>query len=464
MKMWSGRFTKKSDRLTEEFNASIGVDSRMYRQDIAGSIAHATMLAQQGIISAQEGELIIKGLQEVLEDIEAGKLQFTIEAEDVHMNVETFLTSKIGDVGKKLHTARSRNDQVALDLRLYLRDEIEEIRKLLLHLIFTLTELASQHTETIMPGYTHLQRAQPVTLAHHLLAYVEMLRRDVERLDDCSKRVDVMPLGSGALAGTGFSLDREMVARQLDFSQITRNSLDGVSDRDYAIEFASFASILMMHLSRLAEELILWSSSEFSFVELDDAFSTGSSIMPQKKNPDLAELVRGKTGRVYGDLITLLTIMKSLPLAYNKDMQEDKEPLFDAADTVKNSLMILAPMLQTAKFNTQCMAQAAQGGFTNATDLADYLAAKGLPFRDAHEVVGKAVLHCIEKGISLADVDLTTYQTLSPLIEDDIYDFIDVARCVARRRVPGGPAPEMVSQAISEAQEWLRRMGYDACK
>jgi argininosuccinate lyase len=464
MKMWSGRFTKKSDRLTEEFNASIGVDSRMYRQDIAGSIAHATMLAQQGIISPQEGEQIIKGLQEVLEDIEAGKLEFTIEAEDVHMNVETFLTRKIGDVGKKLHTARSRNDQVALDVRLYLRDEIKEIRKLLLHMIFTLTELASQHTETIMPGYTHLQRAQPITLAHHLLAYVEMLRRDTERLDDCLKRVDVMPLGSGALAGTGFPLDRELVARQLGFSQITRNSLDGVSDRDYAIEFTSFASILMMHLSRLSEELILWSSSEFGFVELDDAFATGSSIMPQKKNPDLAELVRGKTGRVYGDLVTLLTIMKSLPLAYNKDMQEDKEPLFDAADTVKASLMVFAPMLKTARFNTQRMAQAAQGGFTNATDLADYLAAKGLPFRDAHEVVGKAVLYCLEKGISLQDVDLALYQTFSPLIEDDIYEFIDVTSCVARRRVPGGPAPEMVSKAIGEVREWLRRMGYDADK
>ncbi|NMB01134.1 MAG: argininosuccinate lyase [Firmicutes bacterium] len=462
MKMWSGRFTKKSDRLTEEFNASIGIDSRMYRQDIAGSIAHATMLAQQGIITPQEGEQIIKGLQEVLEDIEAGRLEFTIEAEDVHMNVETFLTNKIGDVGKKLHTARSRNDQVALDVRLYLRDEIGEIRKLLLEMIAVLTDLAAQHIDTIMPGYTHLQRAQPITLAHHLLAYVEMLRRDTERLDDCSKRVDVMPLGSGALAGTGFPLDREMVARQLGFSRITRNSLDGVSDRDYTIEFASFASILMMHLSRLAEELILWSSSEFSFVELDDAFSTGSSIMPQKKNPDLAELVRGKTGRVYGDLITLLTIMKSLPLAYNKDMQEDKEPLFDAVDTVKNSLMVFAPMLDTARFNPQHMAQAAQGGFTNATDLADYLAAKGMPFRDAHEVVGKAVLYCLEKGISLQDIDLAAYQNFSPLIEHDIYQFIDVARCVARRRIPGGPAPEMVSKAISEVEEWLRRMGYDA--
>lgn len=464
MKMWSGRFTKKSDRLTEEFNASIGVDSRMYRQDIAGSIAHATMLAQQGIISPQEGEQIIKGLQEVLEDIEAGKLEFTIEAEDVHMNVETFLTRKIGDVGKKLHTARSRNDQVALDVRLYLRDEIGQIRQLLLEVVQVLTDLAAQHTDTIMPGYTHLQRAQPITLAHHLLAYVEMLRRDTERLDDCLKRVDVMPLGSGALAGTGFPLDRELVARQLGFSQITRNSLDGVSDRDYAIEFTSFASILMMHLSRLSEELILWSSSEFGFVELDDAFATGSSIMPQKKNPDLAELVRGKTGRVYGDLVTLLTIMKSLPLAYNKDMQEDKEPLFDAADTVKASLMVFAPMLKTARFNTQRMAQAAQGGFTNATDLADYLAAKGLPFRDAHEVVGKAVLYCLEKGISLQDVDLALYQTFSPLIEDDIYEFVDVTSCVARRRVPGGPAPEMVSQAIGEAREWLRRMGYDADK
>lgn len=464
MKLWSGRFTKASDRLTEEFNASIGVDSRMYRQDIAGSIAHATMLGQQGIISSEEQQLIVAGLKEVLEDIEAGRLEFTVEAEDVHMNVETFLTQKIGEVGKKLHTARSRNDQVALDVRLYLRDEIAGIRQLLLALAETLVDLAADHTRTIMPGYTHMQKAQPVTLAHHLLAYVEMLRRDTDRLDDCCKRVNIMPLGSGALAGTGFPLDRASVSRQLDFADITRNSLDGVSDRDFAIEFTSFASILMMHLSRFAEEIILWSTEEFSFIELDDAFSTGSSIMPQKKNPDLAELVRGKTGRVYGDLITLLTLMKSLPLAYNKDMQEDKEALFDAIDTVKQSLLVFAPMLQTARFNTAHMAQAAQGGFTNATDLADYLAAKGLPFRDAHAVVGNAVLWCIERGISLEEVELAAYKSFSPLIEEDIYAFISVENCVARRRVPGGPAPEMTEAAISEARTWLRRMQHDTAE
>lgn len=464
MKLWSGRFTKASDRLTEEFNASIGVDSRMYRQDIAGSIAHATMLGQQGIISSEEQQLIVAGLQEVLEDIEAGRLEFTVEAEDVHMNVETFLTQKIGEVGKKLHTARSRNDQVALDVRLYLRDEIAGIRQLLLALAETLTDLAADHTRTIMPGYTHMQKAQPVTLAHHLLAYVEMLRRDTDRLDDCRKRVNIMPLGSGALAGTGFPLDRAAVARQLDFADITRNSLDGVSDRDFAIEFTSFASILMMHLSRFAEEITLWSTEEFSFIELDDAFSTGSSIMPQKKNPDLAELVRGKTGRVYGDLITLLTLMKSLPLAYNKDMQEDKEALFDAIDTVKQSLLVFAPMLQTARFKTAHMAQAAQGGFTNATDLADYLAAKGLPFRDAHAVVGNAVLWCIERGISLEEVDLAAYKTFSPLIEEDIYAFISVENCVARRKVSGGPAPEMTEAAIGEARTWLRRMQNDTAE
>lgn len=458
MKLWSGRFTKASDRLTEEFNASIAVDSRMYRQDIRGSIAHAAMLAQQGIISIEDRNLIVSGLQEILEDLEAGRLEFTVEAEDVHMNVETFLIQRIGEVGKKLHTARSRNDQVALDVRLYLRDEIGEIRALLVNLVRSMVDLASEHTHTIMPGYTHLQKAQPITLAHHLLAYVEMLRRDTERLEDCCKRVNILPLGSGALAGTGFPLDREMVAVQLGFDGITRNSLDGVSDRDFAIEFAGFASILMMHLSRLAEEIILWSTEEFSFLELDDAFSTGSSIMPQKKNPDLAELVRGKTGRVYGDLVTLLTLMKSLPLAYNKDMQEDKEALFDAVDTVKKSLLVFAPMLQTARFKTGQMEQAARGGFTNATDLADYLAAKGLPFRDAHAVVGRAVLYCIQHGISLEEVPLSTYQSFSPLIGEDIYAFIDVAECVARRRVPGGPAPEAVEKAIQEAQQWLRRM------
>lgn len=456
MKLWGGRFASASSKLTEDFNASIGFDQRMYRQDITGSIAHARMLGGQGIISSEEAELIIKGLQEILAELEDGKLEFTIEAEDVHMNIETFLTAKIGEVGKKLHTGRSRNDQVALDLRLYLRDEISEIRTLLLTVEEVLLDLAVKNIETLMPGYTHLQKAQPITLAHHLLAWFEMLRRDLGRLEDCAKRMDYMPLGSGALAGTGFNLDRDAVKEELCFANLTRNSLDGVSDRDYAIEFMSFASIMMMHLSRFAEELILWSTEEFSFVELSDAFTTGSSIMPQKKNPDLAELIRGKTGRVYGDLLALLTVMKSLPLAYNKDMQEDKEALFDAVDTVKKCLLVLAPMLETANFKTDKMAEAAKGGFTNATDLADYLVGKGLPFRDAHAVVGRAVLHCIREGCRLEDLSLTAYKEFSPHIEADIYDFIDAAACVARRQVPGGPAPSAVKQALAEAQEWLR--------
>ncbi|MEN6324597.1 MAG: argininosuccinate lyase [Syntrophomonas sp.] len=458
MKLWSGRFTRESDQLTEDFNASIAFDSRMYRQDIAGSIAHASMLAKQGIIREDEKDLIIKGLQEIKAELESGQLEFTVEAEDVHMNIETFLTQKIGEVGKKLHTARSRNDQVALDVRLYLRDEIDEIRVLLIKLQETLLSLVAEHLETIMPGYTHLQKAQPINLAHHLLAYFEMLRRDLERLDDCRKRLNYMPLGSGALAGTGFNLDRDFVREQLGFAHITRNSLDGVSDRDFAIEFCSFASILMMHLSRFSEELILWSTEEFSFVEMDDAFSTGSSIMPQKKNPDLAELVRGKTGRVYGDLLTLLTLMKSLPLAYNKDMQEDKEALFDALDTVKKCLVVFAPMLQTARFKKEKMAAAARGGFTNATDLADYLVNQGLAFRDAHEVVGRAVLYCIENKKMLEELTLEKFQEFSPLVENDVFVYLDVPQCVARRRLPGGPAPETIAEALQEARDILRRM------
>jgi len=458
LKLWGGRFSSASSKLTEDFNASIGFDQRMYRQDIAGSMAHARMLGQQGIISPEEAKLIIQGLQEILSELEAGTLEFTIEAEDVHMNIETFLTARIGEVGKKLHTGRSRNDQVALDLRLYLRDEIKEVRALLLEVEAVLLDLARKNIDTLMPGYTHLQKAQPITLAHHLLAYFEMLRRDLGRLEDCGRRMDYMPLGSGALAGTGFNLDRDAVKEELGFARLTRNSLDGVSDRDYAIEFMSFAGIMMMHLSRLAEELILWSTEEFSFVELSDAFTTGSSIMPQKKNPDLAELIRGKTGRVYGDLLALLTTMKSLPLAYNKDMQEDKEALFDAVDTVKKCLLVLAPMLETANFKAQEMAEAARGGFTNATDLADYLAGKGLPFRDAHAVVGRAVLHCIKQGCRLEDLSLEAYKEFSPQIEADIYDFIDAAACVARRQVPGGPAPTAVKQALAEAEQWLRGM------
>lgn len=457
MKLWGGRFTKQENQLTEDFNASISFDSRMYRQDIQGSMAHASMLARQGIITQAEAEQIIAGLKEIKQELEEGKLQFTVEAEDVHMNIETFLTQKIGEVGKKLHTARSRNDQVALDVRLYLRDEITEVRRLLLGLEQTLATLASEHLHTVMPGYTHMQKAQPITLAHHLLAYFEMFRRDVGRLDDCAARLDFMPLGSGALAATGFNLDREYVAQQLGFSSITRNSLDGVSDRDFAVEFCSFASITMMHMSRFAEEIILWSSGEFSFIELDDAFSTGSSIMPQKKNPDLAELIRGKTGRVYGDLMTLLTLMKSLPLAYNKDMQEDKEALFDAIDTVKKCLMVLAPMLQTARFRNDKMAQGASGGFTNATDLADYLVGKGMAFRNAHEVVGKAVLYCLQQDKALEQLNLDEFKGFSQLIEEDVYNYLDILECVGRRKIPGGPAPDTAARAIEEAQDWLRR-------
>ena len=458
MKLWSGRFTKQTDKLTEDFNASIAFDSRMYTQDIRGSIAHASMLAKQGIISFAEGEQIIAALKEIEQEIADGRLEFTVDAEDVHMNIETFLTAKIGDVGKKLHTARSRNDQVALDIRMYLNDEIDNIRELLLEMEAVLLQVSSEHLETIMPGYTHLQKAQPITLAHHLMAYFEMLRRDVERLDDCRKRVLAMPLGSGALAATGFNLDRDCVREQLGFDYLTRNSLDGVSDRDFAIEFCSFASILMMHLSRLAEEIILWSSDEFCFVQLDDGFSTGSSIMPQKKNPDIAELVRGKTGRVYGDLITLLTVMKSLPLAYNKDMQEDKEALFDAIDTVKKCLLVFAPMLKTCRFQKENMAVGARRGFTNATDLADYLAGKGLPFRDAHAVVGQAVLYCIEQQKTLEELDLATFKTFSDQIEADVYEHLNIMNCVAKRSIPGGPAPDTVKKAQLEAAQWLERM------
>ncbi|MEQ8235315.1 MAG: argininosuccinate lyase [Syntrophomonadaceae bacterium] len=458
MKLWAGRFTKATDKLTEDFNASIEVDSRMYRQDIEGSIAHAAMLARQGIISRADCDQIVAGLKEIREELETGQLEFSVEAEDVHMNIETLLIAKIGEVGKKLHTARSRNDQVALDVRLYLRDEILEVRNLILALQEAILQLAAEHMETIMPGYTHMQKAQPVTLGHHLLAYFEMLRRDIGRLDDCRKRLLAMPLGSGALAATGFPLDRDYVREQLGFTELTRNSLDGVSDRDFAIEFCSFASILMMHLSRWAEELILWSTEEFSFMTLDDAFSTGSSIMPQKKNPDIAELVRGKTGRVYGDLITLLTLMKALPLAYNKDMQEDKEALFDAVDTVKKCLLVFTPMLVTARFNKQQMAKAARGSFTNATDLADYLAGKGLPFRDAHAVVGQAVLYCINNHCALEELELPNLQRFSELIDKDVYQSLDIKACIARRSIPGGPAPVAVERALEESRQWLERI------
>jgi len=450
-KLWGGRFQKNTSAEVDDFHSSISFDCRLYRYDIEGSMAHAEMLGRAGIITVAESGEIVAGLREVLADIEAGRVEFSVEAEDIHMNVEQLLTGKIGAVAKKLHTARSRNDQVALDIRMFLRDEIDQVLGLLAGLRETLAEMAAKHLHTIMPGYTHLQRAQPITLAHHLMAYVEMFGRDRERLLDCRRRVNVLPLGAGALAGTTFPLDPEFVARRLGFAGVAGNSLDAVSDRDFAVEFAAAASLIMVHLSRFCEEIILWSSAEFSFVELDDAFSTGSSMMPQKKNPDVAELIRGKSGRVFGDLTTLLTMLKGLPLAYNKDMQEDKEALFDALDTVKKCLAIFRPMLATLRFREDNLILAAKGGFTNATDLADYLVRKGLPFREAHEVVGRAVFYCLEKGKSLDQISLEEYRQFSPLVEEDVYQHISIRRCVESRRVLAGPSPESVRQAIERS-------------
>lgn len=448
MKLWGGRFTKATDALVDDFNSSIRFDARMYKQDIRGSIAHAKMLGKQNIIPAEDAALICKTLEEILADIEAGKVEFLIDAEDIHMNIETILISRIGDVGKRLHTGRSRNDQVALDLRMYLKDASDEIGEMLKKVRKTLLDIAAQHTDTVMPGYTHLQKAQPVTFAHHLMAYFEMFTRDQDRLRDTVARMNVLPLGSGALAGTTYPLDREFVAEQLGFDSVCRNSMDGVSDRDFAIEFLSAMSMLMMHLSRFCEELVLWSSHEFSFVEMDDSYSTGSSIMPQKKNPDVAELIRGKTGRVYGDLTTLLTMMKGLPLAYNKDMQEDKEAVFDAVDTVKLCLPVFGEMLACMTVKKDRMAQGAKGGFTNATDIADYLVKKGVPFRSSHGIVGAMVARAVETRRNLDDFSLAEFKEFSPLIENDIYDAIDVANCAMRRDVIGGPAKNRVEEEI----------------
>ncbi|MEW8957887.1 MAG: argininosuccinate lyase [Moorella sp. (in: firmicutes)] len=455
MKLWGGRFTRTTDRLVEDFHSSISFDQRLYRQDIAGSIAHARMLAAVGLINPEEGEAIIRGLEEIREDIEAGRVEFDVGAEDIHMNIEKLLTERIGEPGKKLHTARSRNDQVALDLRLYLKEEIPQVKKLLAGMQKVLVDLAEKHINTIMPGYTHLQKAQPVTLAHHLLAYFEMFYRDQKRLDGCLERVDVMPLGAGALAGTTLPIDREMVARELGFKEISANSLDAVADRDFVVEFLAVVSLIMMHLSRLAEEIILWASEEFGFIELDDAYSTGSSMMPQKKNPDVAELVRGKTGRVYGHLIGMLTVLKGLPLAYNKDLQEDKEALFDALDTVKGCLMVFTPMLATAKFKVERMREDAERGFAAATDVAEYLVRKGLPFREAHAVVGAVVLHCLEQGKSFEDLTLAEWQSFSPYFSEDIFSCITVEACVRGRVLPGGPAPAAVKQALERARRIL---------
>ncbi len=453
--MWAGRFQKQLNSRVNDFNSSIHFDCRMYKQDIHGSIAHATMLGKCGIISEDDAALICKTLAEILNDLDTGKLAFDMSAEDIHMFVESELTARIGDVGKRLHTARSRNDQVALDLRLYLRDEIVELKELLLHLINVICNKSEQHAADIMPGYTHLQRAQPVTLGHYLMAYGQMFARDVRRLDDVAKNMNVLPLGSCALAGTTYPIDRFMVAELLGFDSVCQNSMDGVSDRDYAIELLSTLSILMMHLSRFSEEIILWSSSEFGFVDLDDAYSTGSSIMPQKKNPDIAELVRGKTGRVYGDLTTLLTVMKGIPLAYNKDMQEDKEAVFDALDTAKICLELFAAMLDTATFNVATLREAVSKGFINATDCADYMVKKGLPFRSAYKVVGNLVAYCIANQKTLESLTLDEYRQADPIFEQDIYAAIDPNNCVAGRACYGGPAPESVLQQIENMRKYL---------
>ncbi|OEU62826.1 MAG: argininosuccinate lyase [Desulfuromonadales bacterium C00003094] len=452
-KPWAGRFTQPTDEFVEAFTASIDFDQRLYRYDIQGSIAHARMLAKQDIITDEEAQTIIAGLESIQTDIEAGDFEFSVTLEDIHMNIEARLIERIGSVGGKLHTARSRNDQVALDVRLYLRDELQSVRGYLDKLQEALLSQAETNLAVIMPGYTHLQTAQPVLFSHHMLAYYEMLRRDAGRFTDLFKRLNQMPLGAGALAGTTFPIDREFVAEQLGFDGVTRNSLDSVSDRDFALEFCSSAAILMMHLSRLSEELILWSSADFDFISLSDAFCTGSSIMPQKKNPDVPELVRGKTGRVYGNLMSLLTVMKALPLAYNKDMQEDKEPLFDTIDTVKGSLKVFADMIDQLTVRAENMREAAARGFSTATDVADYVVRKGIPFRDAHEIVGKTVRYCIENDKDIPELSLEEFRSFSEHIEADIYDYVTLDASVNARRATGGTAREAVQREIARARQ-----------
>ncbi len=454
-KMWGGRFSKKTDLLTDDFNSSISFDQRLYKQDITGSIAHARMLGKQNIINPEEAEQIIDALEAILLDIEAGKIEFSVSMEDIHMNVEAILTERIGDVGKKLHTGRSRNDQVATDMRLYVKEIADDSKSLIQNLILTLLDLAEDHTNTIMPGYTHLQRAQPITFSHHLMAYVEMFKRDMIRMTQVKAMADTLPLGSGALATTTYPLDREAVANELNFADVSLNSLDGVSDRDFCLDFLEAASVLMMHLSRFSEEIILWCSSEFNFITLDDAFSTGSSIMPQKKNPDIAELVRGKTGRVYGNLMGLLTTMKGIPLAYNKDMQEDKEPVFDTYDTIKICLITFAKMIKTLTVNKETMKKAAAGGFSNATDAADWLVKHGVAFRDAHEIIGKLVFFALEQQKSLDELTLDEYKSVSPVFDESIFAAIDLNVCVNQRNIIGGPAEEQVRKAIALNHQWL---------
>ena len=446
--------------MVNDFNSSISFDARMYRHDIRGSMAHAQMLGEQGIIEKHESEKIIEGLKGILADLDSGALHFDPNAEDIHMFVEQVLTERLGDTGKRLHTARSRNDQVALDIKFYLKDECDEISKLTYELIETLIATAQEHYDTVMPGYTHLQRAQPVTFAHHIMAYAQMLTRDLGRLADTKKRMDRMPLGSCALAGTTYPLNRKRTAELLGFEDITYNSLDGVSDRDYCIELASAVSILMMHLSRFSEEIVMWCSWEFKFIELDDAYSTGSSIMPQKKNPDITELIRGKTGRVYGDLMTLLSMMKNLPLAYNKDMQEDKEAIFDAIDTVKLCLSTFIPMFRTMTVLKDNMRKAAAKGFINATDCADYLVKKGMPFRDAYKITGTLVARCIELDTTLEDLDIKEYRKLTDVFDEDVYKAINLETCVMQRNVDGGPAPEAVARQIEQLKAELRNYNF----
>nr|WP_326184468.1 argininosuccinate lyase [uncultured Oscillibacter sp.] len=455
MKLWGGRFQKETDDLVNTLNASIAFDQRLYQEDITGSVAHAAMLAAQGIISREDADAIISGLQGILEDVEAGKIEFTADNEDIHMNVEALLTARIGDAGKRLHTARSRNDQVALDFRMYVREQIPVIVGQLLELETVLCKQAKRYQTAVMPGYTHLQRAQPISFAQHLMAYAHMFARDVTRLEDCAKRLNECPLGSGALAGTTYPIDRWNTARALGFDAPMSNSLDGVSDRDYALELLSALSILMMHLSRFAEEVILWCSWEFKFIELDDAYATGSSIMPQKKNPDVAELVRGKTGRVYGDLMSLLTVMKGLPLAYNKDMQEDKEPVFDAIDTVELCVPVFAAMIDTMKVLPENMRKAAGKGFINATDCADYLTKKGMPFRDAYTVTGRLVAACTARGKTLEELTLEELKEVSDLFEQDVYDALNLENCMALRASYGGPAVAETTRQIEAMEQFV---------
>ena len=455
MKLWGGRFTGEENELVAKYNSSISFDSRFWREDIKGSMAHALMLGNQGIISHDEADQIHKGLVDIYNDIESGKLSIDMEAEDIHSFVESVLTERIGDAGKKLHTGRSRNDQVALDMRMYARSSAKEVSKLLKKLLTTILSIMKDNKETYMPGFTHLQKAQPVTLAHHLGAYFEMFSRDRSRLKDAVNRLNYSPLGSGALAGTTYPLDREMTAKVLDFAGPTENSMDGVSDRDYLIELLSDFSMIMMHLSRFSEEIIIWNTNEYRFIEIDDAYSTGSSIMPQKKNPDIAELVRGKTGRVYGALMTLLTALKGLPLAYNKDLQEDKEAFFDALDTVSDSITLFDGMLATLKFNKDIMASSAKNGFTNATDAADYLVTHGGPFRDAHGIIGRLVLYCIDQKKALDDLTIDEFKQFSPAFDKDIYDAISLKTCVEKRNTIGAPGTAAIERMIQHCEEVL---------